>query len=370
MSTFIDPRTHPTPDANTRPARTTANPNELADLHRLCREGSLYEVERWIQAGRPLQLAEAKTTHRRRRFKSALETALDQGNHALALLLLCNGYDPNCEAESPLNLVLRSRRFDLVDLLLEWGADPHDVDPGDLFDTYNSKLFERFRRLGVDLTADHALALTLAYHTSNKPLFGFARRHRKDDPKYQSELNIALAHDASEGNEKGVALSLWAGADPHAPALCLRYWSATDEEDDEEEDAFDRYSAVYEVCSRGDVKMVERLGPDPALDDFDRLYRVAGSGEVLRIELARIAAKDGVGAADQLRLALHAHTERAAVRRVLRRPRADLTGPLQACRVPVLLRVRLYPHENLRFSRWDQRTATSRPREEYPDSPA
>jgi hypothetical protein len=289
LTAFIDPRTDPTPGVDQSPAPTTEDPDELADLHRLCREGYLYEVEHWIRAARPLQLAEARATHQRRQYKSALEIAMDQGNYALALLLLCNGYDPNREYESPLNLALRSRRFDLVDLLLDWGADPHDVDPGDVFDTYRSEMFERFRKLGVDLTADHALALTLAYHTSNKPLFGFARRHRKDHPKFQSELNIALAYHAAEGNEKGVALCLWAGADPHAPALCLRYWSATDhKEDEDEEDFFGRYSAIHEACSRGDVKILERLGPDPALDDFDELYRVAGSAEVVEF-LARFA---------------------------------------------------------------------------------
>jgi hypothetical protein len=52
---------------------------------------------------------------------------------------------------------------------------------------------------------------------SNKPLFGFAKRHRETDPRMQVELNIALDHHAHEGNLKGVHLYLWAGADPHAP---------------------------------------------------------------------------------------------------------------------------------------------------------
>ena len=103
---------------------------------------------------------------------------------------------------------LRNRRWDLLDLLLEWGADPKSVSVGDLFDSYNSKLFERFRELSVDLTAGHELAYALGYHTSNKPLFGYVKHHR-DDPKIQKELDIALAHHAKEENEKGVQLCLW-----------------------------------------------------------------------------------------------------------------------------------------------------------------
>jgi hypothetical protein len=123
---------------------------------------------------------------------SALEIALESRNHALVLLLLCNGYDQGLEASCSLDLALRARRWDLVDMLLEWGADPHQVSLSDLFDTYRTELFERFRGLGVDLTARNELAEALAYHTSNKPLFGFARRHREHDPAVQRELNMAL----------------------------------------------------------------------------------------------------------------------------------------------------------------------------------
>lgn len=221
MADFVDPRTDPVPETERPPARLTEDPDDLEELRRLCREGRLYEVERWIQEGHPLQLTEGRPPGRSR-WQSPLEIALEDGSHALAFLLLSNGYDPNREYHFPLDRALRARRWDLLDLLLDWGADPQRVDLEDLFGTYQSDLFERFRKLGVDLTADHALAQALAYHTSNKPLFGFARRHRKENLKIQWELNTALAHHAEKGNEKGVALSLWAGADPHAPACNLR----------------------------------------------------------------------------------------------------------------------------------------------------
>ena len=76
--------------------------------------------------------------------------------------MLCNGYDPNLEPDSPLNLLLRARRWDLLDLLLEWGADPHRVRLTDLFGSYSTDLYERFFSLGVDLTANHELAEALA----------------------------------------------------------------------------------------------------------------------------------------------------------------------------------------------------------------
>lgn len=280
MSEFVDPRA--TPGRPATPVSVSAvSTKDLTELHALCREGRLYDVEKWIQASRPIQTRYRK---KGRRQSSALEIAIANGNHALAHLLLCNGYDPNLDSRSPLNLALETRRFDLVDLLLEWGTDPKRVELCDLFDTYKSELWERFLALGVDLTAAGGLAEALGYHTSNKPLFGFAKRHRLSDRRIQAALNIALAHHAGRGNEKGVQLCLWAGADPHAevPSLGSEPFE-TDDEDADPEDRFLGFSAIDEACRAGEVAILERLGPDPCRDDFDQLYRMATTESVVMV---------------------------------------------------------------------------------------
>src|SRR2546428_13038862 len=137
MDPISDPRDILGPRSDKPPARTTMEPEEVAELHRLCREGRLYDVERWIRTGRALQIGQG-TPVKRARVTSALEIAVQAGNHALVLLLLSNGYDPNKDLRCPLDVALRARRFDLVSLLLEWSVDPHQVDLADLFDTYNS----------------------------------------------------------------------------------------------------------------------------------------------------------------------------------------------------------------------------------------
>ncbi|MBY0276579.1 ankyrin repeat domain-containing protein, partial [Candidatus Binatia bacterium] len=164
VSGFVDPRADLVPRTSAATDRRTREPTSLEQLHQLCREGRLYDVERWIEAGKPLQLDEI-VLERHQRRTSALEIALNTGNHALVLLLLCNGYDPNGESRSPLSLAIRARRRDLVDLLLEWGSDPKSVDLGILFDSYDSHLFERFRSLSVDLSAGRDLACALGEHT-------------------------------------------------------------------------------------------------------------------------------------------------------------------------------------------------------------
>jgi hypothetical protein len=89
MASFIDPRTNSHAGVARPVARTTDDPIALAELKRLCRDGRLYDVERWIQSGRPLQLDQTTAVKQRQRT-SALQIALETRNHALVLLLLAN----------------------------------------------------------------------------------------------------------------------------------------------------------------------------------------------------------------------------------------------------------------------------------------
>ena len=293
---FIDPRTHPQSPGRPPGGVLTMSEGDLDDLHRLCRAGRLYEVEAWIKAGRPLQ-PKAQEGGRGRRCPTALEIALETGQYSLALLLLSNGYNLDLEAGSPFSVALKVRRWDLVDLLWTWGADPKRVDPSMLFETYNSTLFERFYAAGADLAQGHELAGALGNHTSIRPLFGFAKRHRSTDPRIQMELNIALAQHVEEENVKGVHLCLWAGADPHSPAPHLRSTAdldATEGEDAEGEDRFIGWSAVERAVIFGKREVLPALKLDPARDNFDELYRSARDAHMVDA-LAAIAPPGNVG---------------------------------------------------------------------------
>ena len=276
MPTFVDPRTDPKPCAGISPAAVTDSPDELEELHRLCREGRLYDVEAWIKAGHPLQLSGEGAY--RRRFPTALTIAIETRQHSLLLLLLCNGYRLGLEPAAPLTLALEARRWDLVDLFWAWGADPLQVGGDTVFATYNSALFERFYAAGVDFLQGHALGDAPAHHTSNKPLFGFAKRHLPTDPRFQVELNIALRRHVYEGHVKGVLLSLWAGADPHAPTLDLDY--PEDEEANE--------TAIAAVVTGGHANLLPILKPDPTRDNVEALYRWARNSQTVET-LAKIA---------------------------------------------------------------------------------
>ncbi|MGD9851071.1 MAG: hypothetical protein AB7T38_07380 [Nitrospirales bacterium] len=254
---------------------------ELRPLHQMCREGRLYEIERWITEGKPLQVGPTALS-KGSRPKSALQIALETGQHSLVFLLLRNGYRLQIESYAPLDIALQTRRWDLVDLLLEWGAELQSADVYTVLNTYNGQLYERFYTAGYDLTAGHEMGAMLGLSTRNRPLLGFVKRHRLENLKIQQELNIALGFHVRAGNERGVNLCLWAGAAPHEPAPNLEFGSYEEEPDTEpEEECLIGRSATAEAANAGHLNILKRLGPHPARDDFDELYRSAKNGSLI-----------------------------------------------------------------------------------------
>jgi len=215
------------------------------------------------------------------RPKTALQIALETGQHSLVVLLLSNGYRVELERYSPLDLALQARRWDLFDLLLEWGADLRSADVYTVLNTYNVELYERFRAAGYELTEHHEMASILGHGTSNRPLLGFMKRHREEDPKIQHALDIALGYHVRAGNEKVINLCFWAGADAHAPAPNPESGFSEDAETVDGKERFTGWSAIEEAASEGHLTILKRLGPDPTRDNFDNLYRHAKYGSVI-----------------------------------------------------------------------------------------
>src|SRR5262249_7740666 len=155
-------------------------------------------------------------------------------------------------------LAIQLRQWDLADLLMEYGADLGSVYNFVLFGSYKTELYEHFWTAGYDFSG---MADALSDTASNRPLFGFAKRHRHEDSRIQKELNIALAHHARHGNEKGVSLCLWAGADPHERIPDPAFDEAENEIDPDDADL--GWSAIEEAAHAGHANILKRLGPDP-----------------------------------------------------------------------------------------------------------
>ncbi|HOC44118.1 MAG TPA: hypothetical protein PKJ99_13970 [Thermoanaerobaculales bacterium] len=264
-SAWVDPRDDPSPVARRALSRVTVDPKEIAELIELCKTGRIYAVERWIRSGRPLQVR-MDDADPWQRPTTPLVVAIESGQYDLALLLLCNGYNTEVEPPSTLNLVLERRAWEYLELLLAWGADPTRARPYAVLDTYQTPIIERFWEYGVDFFDDNILAHYLASTTSNKPAYGWARRHNAD-PRIGYQLALALGDAVWEGREKAVALLMWAGADPHRQVPSIRWGSGVEDDPDD-----DRRSAIEGAVHMGHGNLLRYLKPDPAVDDFDELY--------------------------------------------------------------------------------------------------
>ena len=116
---WVDPRSDPKPPTQVPRRRVAKEFAEIAALHELCKQGRIYDVERWIQAGKSMQLAYHDVPFYQQ-IETALTIALESHQFGLTFLLLCNGYRTDLEPHSPLDIALQQRNSEVVDLLLAW----------------------------------------------------------------------------------------------------------------------------------------------------------------------------------------------------------------------------------------------------------
>lgn len=262
MTEFVDPRSNPEPPP-TVSREPAAHGDELRELVQLCAAGRVYDVERWIREGRPIQALSYKRPGRAS-VVSPLHAAVRRKHRDLVLLLLCNGYQLDLEAKawrSVLDEALSIRAFDIVDLLLKWGADPTAVEAYSVVDTYKSDLIDRFWRVGADYTTDPEFMSYLA-HTVNKPLYGWLRRNRADQ-RLQDALDVALLEAVTDDQELPVRLLLWAGADPHRKVPSARDLGRADPW---EPDLVSSSAETAILFGRHDLLDLLRIGAMPDLE--------------------------------------------------------------------------------------------------------
>lgn len=194
--------------------------DEILPLITLCTSGKLYEVEEWIAEGKPIQCVPSDDP-RWRKLSTPLQIAADLGFHSLAALLLVNGYDPNGDDDSPLSGPVRSRNHSMVSLLLEYGTDPRGFDFCDALETYDREMMDRLIIAGANPCLENAVARALRHKA--RPLLGFVKSYREQFPCLQRQIDIALNAAVNREDERGVALMLWLGANPHAFVPCSPY---------------------------------------------------------------------------------------------------------------------------------------------------
>lgn len=92
------------------------SPDDAKFLVGLCRAGKLYEIEKWIAAGKSIRAPPQIK-------KTPLKVAIDLGFHSLIELLVRNEGSQAAKDRALSDAVSR-RRLDLVELLISCGAHP------------------------------------------------------------------------------------------------------------------------------------------------------------------------------------------------------------------------------------------------------
>ena len=118
---------------NTLAIETSVDTKELL---RLCRAGRLYDIEKWITAGKPLDIPV-------KRNKTLLQVAVETEFHSLVELIArheSNQASKNAALEGAISL----RRLDLVELLVENGAQITSVPFADVLLTWGAEAHPLF----------------------------------------------------------------------------------------------------------------------------------------------------------------------------------------------------------------------------------
>jgi hypothetical protein len=246
---------------NNRKIEQVGTYEEIVPLIVLCKAGRLFEVQEWISAGMPVN--PPPPAEKKARKKSPLQVAIEAGFHSLVQLLLQGGAAIEEPRYSPLAHALEKHRLDLVELLVNHGADIHSVTMEEVLGTWNNDIVEFFIAKGADMETGNPLGLALCLRI--RTALAIFKRYQDRFPSFQEQVNIALRHHCKEGNLKWVSLMLWAGGDPH-----LKGPDSPHDSDPDDYNSALELAAIYEHFDIFKLKAIRLDSKHP------------GAGELLR----------------------------------------------------------------------------------------
>lgn len=166
--------------------------NEAKELIRLSRAGKLYEIEKWINDGKSLEVS---TAIKRGRQRSLLEIAVETGFHSLVELIAKHEGSQSAK-DAALGDAKSSRGLDLVELLLANGADIKSVSLTDVLLTWEPTLIRFFLDHGADPVEGRpfAEAFGARVRTALRPFVEYKQAHPELAAALQEQLDCALRY--------------------------------------------------------------------------------------------------------------------------------------------------------------------------------
>ena len=238
---------------------------QAKELVALCRAGKLYDVEKWITAGKSLDIFAAI---KRGRQTTVLQIALETGFHSLVEVIAKHDTNQSSK-DAALADAVSARRLDFVELLLANGADIRSVPLVDVLLTWEPKMIRFFLDHGADPLEGRPFAVAFGekIRTALRPFVEYRRAHPELAIQLQEQLDCALRYFCNKGDLKWVSLLMWAGGDPRSRGPCLN------EEYTEDPECYT--SGMEEACRSENPDVLKRLKPDPNRDNFSELLRQA-----------------------------------------------------------------------------------------------
>lgn len=243
--------------------KPTPNP-EAAHVLRLCNEGRLFELQAMVEAGGTLRVPPSYK-------QTPLRVALRLGFHSLIEFLLTHEADQAAKDDLFVCACYQGH-LGAIELALRYGATPSALPFVDALHSLDRRTIALLLELGADPISDHPFARAFdARLRSAVGCFVDCRQTRPDLRKaLQLQLDMALRQACSDEDGKWVSLLLKLGAAPRARGTTVQHIGYFRVGDVGE-------SALEVSCRQGDVSILKRLNPDPAVDDIARLLQAASS---------------------------------------------------------------------------------------------
>ena len=252
----------------------TTGTNDAKELLSLCRAGRLYDIEKWIAAGKPLEIPTARNA----RKKTLLQVAVETGFHSLVELIAKHERSQSSK-NAALEDAVSLRRLDLIELLVANGAEITSVPLADVLLSWEPRIIHFFLDHGADpiTGSPFAVAFGAKVRTALRPFLECRRAHPEMTTALQEQLDCALRHFCEKSELKWVNLLLWAGGDARSlgPSLEKEYTN----------DPECYTSGLREACYSGNIDVIKKLKPEASRDNLSELLHcaaVSGQRDALR----------------------------------------------------------------------------------------
>lgn len=223
-------------------------PDELREFIALCRAGKLFAVRDWIAAGKLFRTPPGN-------FATwPLRAAVDTGFHSVVEVLLQAGVD-QAEKDYSLSQAISARRLDLVELLVQYGANTQPIGFDEVICSSHPAIIRWFVERDMDMESGWPIAR--AFEDRHREFLGIYMGLRDIVRSARMQAAMALRVHAREGNLKWVSLLLWAGADPRLQVPDLQSKSP--------EKLLG--TALEEAVINGHEEIVRKIGIDHSRDD-------------------------------------------------------------------------------------------------------